>query len=61
MNRLMPELFNTVPVLNLTALQQITNVVAALVCSGLISDKEIELRIVKVVFFGNSAFLLTHT
>ena len=53
----MPKFLNTVPVLDLTTFQQIANIVAGLACSSFVSDVEVKLRVVEVVFLGNATFL----
>ena len=57
MDRLVPELLNTVPILDLSALQQPAKLVSSAFCLRLFADIEVELRVVEHVPLANS-FLL---
>jgi len=57
MNRLVPELFNTVPILNHTGFEKIADFVSSLLQLSLITDEEIQLRVVEHVFLADSSCL----
>ena len=57
MDRFVPELFNTVPVSDLTTLEQIAELVRLSPLLSLISDVEVQLWVVEVVFLSDSSLL----
>ena len=53
----MPELFDAVPILDLTTLEDVHDLVSRLLALGLLTNEKVELCIVKIVFFANASFL----
>jgi hypothetical protein len=53
-NRLMPELLNTLPVFNLSSLQEIANLVGLLIFNGLITDKIVHFKVLEFGVFLES-------
>ena len=49
MNRLVPELFDTIPVLNLSTFKQIAQLMCPTLLLGLIADEKVELGVVSQI------------
>ena len=56
-NRLVPKLFNTVPILNHTGFEKIADFVSSRLQLSFITPEEIQLRVVEHVFLADSSCL----
>ena len=58
-NGLVPELLDSIPILDLSTLQEEAHIVRLLLRLRLLSDVEVQLRVAKLVFLANSSLLRT--
>ena len=60
LDRLVPELLNSFPVLDLTALEQVADIVRSALGKSLVSDEVVQLWVVKDSLFVDSTLLFSH-
>ena len=57
MDGLVPELFNTIPVLNLATLEQKADIVRLLFRLGRLANEKVKLRVAKLILLADSTLL----